>query len=38
MNTKFKNSFLILRKLHELTGGIAERHLIDMFEVGKELR
>jgi hypothetical protein len=37
MNTKFKNSFLILRKLHELTGGIAERHLIDMFEVGKEL-
>lgn len=37
MSPKFKNSFRVLRKLHEITGGVAEKHLIDIFEVGKEL-
>lgn len=41
MNTsleeKRKNRFLLLRKLYEMTNGVAERHLIDIRNVGKEL-
>ncbi|MRW85059.1 hypothetical protein GJ698_13305 [Pseudoduganella sp. FT26W] len=38
MSPKFKNSFLILQKLHQLSGGVAEHHYADIFEVGRELR
>jgi hypothetical protein len=41
MNTsleeKRKNRFLLLYKLYEKTDGVAEQHLIDIREVGKEL-
>jgi hypothetical protein len=41
MNTsleeKRRNRFLLLQKLYDKTNGVAERHLIDIREVGKEL-
>lgn len=41
MNTsleeKRRNRFLLLHKLYEKTSGVAERHLINIREVGKEL-
>jgi len=41
MNTsleeKRKNRFLLLHKLYEITNGVAERHLIDIRQLGKEI-
>lgn len=37
LEKKQKNRFLLLHKLYELTDGVAERHVIDIREVGVEL-
>jgi hypothetical protein len=37
LEKKQKNRFCLLHKLYDLTGGVAERHLIDIREVGQEL-
>lgn len=37
LEEKRKNRFLLLRELYEMTNGVAERHLIDIREVGRKL-
>ncbi|OPY81805.1 MAG: hypothetical protein A4E65_00994 [Syntrophorhabdus sp. PtaU1.Bin153] len=37
LEEKRKNRFLLLHKLYALTNGVAERHLIDIRELGEEL-
>lgn len=37
LEEKRRNRFLLLDKLYEKTNGVAERHLIDIRELGKEL-
>lgn len=37
LDEKRKNRFILLHRLYEETGGVAERHLIDISEIGKEL-
>ncbi|MCK4826005.1 hypothetical protein KA005_60210 [bacterium] len=37
LDKKRKNRFLLLHKLYEKTGGVADRHLVDIREVGKEI-
>jgi len=37
LDEKRKSRFLLLHKLYELTNGVAERHLIDIREVGEEI-
>lgn len=37
LDEKRKSRFLLLHKLYELTNGVAERHLIDIRELGKEI-
>jgi hypothetical protein len=37
LDKKRKNRFLLLHKLYEETDGVADRHLVDIREVGKEI-
>ncbi len=37
LDKKRKNRFLLLHKLYEKTDGVADRHLVDIREVGKEI-
>ena len=37
LEEKRKNRFLLLQKLYEITDGVADRHLIDIRELGKEI-
>jgi hypothetical protein len=37
LDKKRKNRFLLLRKLYEMTNGVAEQHLIDIRQVGEEI-
>ena len=36
LDEKRKNRFVLLRKLYDMTGGLADRHLIDIRQAGRE--
>lgn len=38
LDQKRKNRFLLLRKLYEKTDGVADRHLLDIRKIGKEIK